>query len=239
MKKSTIFILTCCAVLLLSFEYILIQDYVNFLCKDGSYFGQKSPGNIPLVFCPKRISIKDHHEYGIQFSSDGREFFFTRTDSNGTPTLMHGKNTIYGRFTLISLSVAEDHYLKDPGGPAENRTLFSEFIERKYLHQKKPDQSDYKEFPEGPDFIAPDKSYILFDSCRSGGNGNSDLYISFRRPDGSWTEAENLGNTINSEFSEWLPYVTPDGKYLFFSRTVKGETDLYWVSADAIKDLRF
>lgn len=239
MKKSTIFILTCCAVLLLSFEYILIHDYVNFLCKDGSYFGQKSPGNMPMVFCPKRVSIKDHHEFGIYFSADGREFFFTRMDSNGTTKLMHARNTAYGWFTLKSLPEAESYSRKNACSPVENAKLFSEYMERKYLYQKKSGQSIYKEFPEEPDFMAPDKSYILFDLCKSDGVVNSDLYISFRKPDGGWSEAKNLGETINSEFSEWMPYVTPDGKYLFFSRTVKGETDLYWVSADAIKDLRF
>jgi hypothetical protein len=35
-------------------------------------------------------------------------------------------------------------------------------------------------------FIAPDESYILWDSERDGGYGGSDIYISFRQQDGSW-----------------------------------------------------
>jgi len=38
-------------------------------------------------------------------------------------------------------------------------------------------------------FIAPDESYILFDSKRPGRQGGGDLYVCFRTPDGSWSEA--------------------------------------------------
>ena len=45
-------------------------------------------------------------------------------------------------------------------------------------------------------FIAPDESYIIFDSIREGGYGRSDLYISFRAADGSWGPAINMGEKI-------------------------------------------
>lgn len=38
-------------------------------------------------------------------------------------------------------------------------------------------------------FIAPDESYILWDSKRDSGYGHSDIYISFRQEDGSWGAA--------------------------------------------------
>ena len=94
-------------------------------------------------------------------------------------------------------------------------------------------------------FIAPDESYIMWDGERESGYGNSDLYISFRQPDGSWGEAINLGDKVNTEAEEGGPQVTPDGKYLFFNRMVTpaiGDTgpqsDLYWVDAQIIEDLR-
>lgn len=90
-------------------------------------------------------------------------------------------------------------------------------------------------------YIAPDESYILFDSMRDAGQGRSDLYISFREADGAWGPAVNLGNKINTDASEKNPSVSPDGKFLFFDRrTKRGNADvtIYWVDAQIIEALR-
>ncbi len=90
-------------------------------------------------------------------------------------------------------------------------------------------------------YIAPDESYIVFDSVRDAGHGSSDLYVSFRAADGSWGPAINMGDKINTGFSEKNASVSPDGKFLFFDRrTKRGNTDvtIYWVDAQIIETLR-
>ncbi len=84
--------------------------------------------------------------------------------------------------------------------------------------------------------IAPDESYIIFDSPRRPGSqgGYEDLYISFRNPDGSWGEAVNLGDAINSPPTNFCPSVTSDGKYILYG----AHRDVYWVSAEVIDALR-
>ena len=95
-------------------------------------------------------------------------------------------------------------------------------------------------------FIAPDESYLMWDAEKEGEN-TPDIYISFRQKDGSWGEAINMGDKINSALYEQRPEVTPDGKYLFFwkgdvkvredgSRYVIGSP--YWVDAQIIENLR-
>ena len=90
--------------------------------------------------------------------------------------------------------------------------------------------------------IAPDESYLIFDGKREGGYGNSDLYISFRQQDGSWGDAINLGDKINTGASEAYASVTPDGKYLFFNRNMGSDNyeniDIFWVDAQIIENLR-
>ena len=81
-------------------------------------------------------------------------------------------------------------------------------------------------------FIAPDESYLIWDSEREGGYGGSDLYISYRQKDQSWGPAINLGDKINS--ANWDAYasVTPDGKYILFNRVMDDDNknvDIYWV----------
>ncbi len=91
-------------------------------------------------------------------------------------------------------------------------------------------------------FIAPDESYLIFDGKREGGYGGSDLYISYRQQDGSWGEAINLSDKINTGAWEAVANVTPDGKYLFFNRNMNPDNyknvDIFWVDAQFIETLR-
>lgn len=96
----------------------------------------------------------------------------------------------------------------------------------------------------GHPFIAPDESYLIWDSEREGGYGASDLYISFRREDGAWGEAVNLGENINTEYDNAYGSVTPDGKFFFFHTVYLDEerdnsfANIYWVDAQFIENLR-
>ncbi|WP_394751338.1 TolB-like translocation protein [Spongiimicrobium salis] len=88
-------------------------------------------------------------------------------------------------------------------------------------------------------FIAPDESFILWDSRRDGGYGGSDIYVSFRQENGSWGAAINLGDKVNTSISQRGGYVTPDGKYLFFNGPAStGKGEVFWVDAQIIETLR-
>ena len=91
-------------------------------------------------------------------------------------------------------------------------------------------------------FIAPDESYLLFDAKREEGYGDSDIYISFKQKDGAWGNAINLGDKINTNAWEASASITPDGKYLFFSRNVGSDNfenvDIFWVDAQVIEELK-
>ncbi len=94
-------------------------------------------------------------------------------------------------------------------------------------------------------FIAPDESYLIWDSEREGGYGDSDLYISFRQADGSWGPAINMGENVNTDKWEAFASVTSDGKYMLFNRRIDDgsdddqmDVDIYWVDAGIIEQLR-
>jgi len=85
--------------------------------------------------------------------------------------------------------------------------------------------------------IAPDESYLLFSSNRL--NNQQDIFISFRHSDGTWIEAHNLGEAINTNRGERFPTLTPDGKYLFFTRWYgRNNEEVMWVSAKIIDRIR-
>ncbi len=74
--------------------------------------------------------------------------------------------------------------------------------------------TEYSEFDL---YVAPDESYLIFCSNRPGGyiKGN-EIYITFRQKDGSWTNPQNLGSSINTEGYESWPFIAPDERYLLF-----------------------
>ena len=88
-------------------------------------------------------------------------------------------------------------------------------------------------------FIAPDESYIIWDGQRNSEVRNADLFVSFKQADGSWGEAIKFDERINTPSADFAAQVTPDGKYLFFNRSVGPDnTDTFWVDAQIIEELR-
>lgn len=93
------------------------------------------------------------------------------------------------------------------------------------------------EFGTGDTFVAPDESYMVLSSAHPPSLGRGDLFVSFRLDEGGWGEPIHLGDVINTEEHEFCPMVTPDGKYLFFTRLYGGSWenatggDLFWVDA--------
>jgi hypothetical protein len=89
-------------------------------------------------------------------------------------------------------------------------------------------------------FVAPDERYLLFSSNRRDPDHDAgDLYISRRLADSGWTDPVTLGEPVNSGHQERFPMLSPDGKYLFFTRPTPGhDQDVYWVDAATIPALR-
>ncbi len=111
----------------------------------------------------------------------------------------------------------------------------SRFVDGRYLKPENLGPSINTKYLEHDPLIAPDEGYILFTSVnKPGGFGSGDLYVSFRKKDGSWTEAQNLGKAFNTSSYDFCPMVSPDGRYFFF--TSKG--DIYWVSMEAVLELK-
>lgn len=156
------------------------------------------------------------------------------------------------------------YYFHSRKGDDQNPDIYySKIIDSKYSGPVRLGAEINSQYHEWDPFIAQDESYLIFGSVdRPGGFGGCDLYISFRKEDGTWTQAVNMGELINTEANEFCPNVTSDGKYLFFTSrrrrleglhptnpiTYKekmkminspgnGEGDIYWVNAQVIDEL--
>ena len=84
-------------------------------------------------------------------------------------------------------------------------------------------------FFEGSATIDKFGNTMVFVSDRNGMEKRSDLYISYKK-EGQWTRAVALPDNINTTENETTPFLTPDGKYLFFSSNGLegyGDYDIY------------
>lgn len=70
---------------------------------------------------------------------------------------------------------------------------------------------------EGGVTLSLDGSLLIFSSDVKGGLGESDLYMIKKEKNGEWSTAVNLGNTINTKYTEDFPYLSLDGKSLYFA----------------------
>jgi Tol biopolymer transport system component len=70
---------------------------------------------------------------------------------------------------------------------------------------------------ESEPYVTPDGTKLYFTSERPGGMGGMDNWVS-TKVGGKWTEPVNLGKPTNSPYDDLQPFVTQDGKSLYFVR---------------------
>ncbi|MDX2286564.1 MAG: hypothetical protein NW241_20525 [Bacteroidia bacterium] len=83
---------------------------------------------------------------------------------------------------------------------------------------------DYKDFYLGPGRI------LLLTWERDAGFGGSDLYLCRKLNDTAWAAPVNLGAVLNTPGDEDAPFLSPDGRYLYFSSNGhggEGDHDLF------------
>jgi Tol biopolymer transport system component len=225
-----------------------------------------------------------------QMSPDGTRFFFssgTPASGRGTPkgkwdiwVVSRGPDGTWGEPLRLPVPWASDDFSADapsvaangnlyfyssdrPGGQGKGDLYVSRLENGSYQPPVNLDSAVNTEFYEMDPFIAPDETFLLFSSARPGGSGENDLYISRRSPTGPWRPAANLGPAVNSASMETHPFLSRDGKYLFFCSTRRqsssrfsdpplrlaaklewlrrpgnGAEDIYWVDAGGLSILK-
>ena len=130
------------------------------------------------------------------------------------------------------------YFASNKGKSGKRRSDFdiykSEYRKGKYQTPQKLSEAINTKDYEADVFISPNESYIIYCSKRKSGLGHGDLYISFKDENENWSQAINMGEPINSSKHELCPFVTKDGKYLFYT----SNQNIYWVSSEIIKDIK-
>lgn len=65
--------------------------------------------------------------------------------------------------------------------------------------------------------VSADGNTLFFVSDRVGGIGKRDIYKCVKLPNGEWSRSLNIGTQVNTIFDEDAPFLTADGKTLYFA----------------------
>ena len=80
--------------------------------------------------------------------------------------------------------------------------------------------------------MSADGNTIILSMERPDSYGENDLYVSFKKGPNEWTEPKNLGHKVNTSKRETTPYISEDGKRIFFSSNRYesiGGNDVYFI----------
>jgi len=200
------------------------SDVDMFITGDGSkmYFGSTRPVN--------GVSSDFKIWYVDRLNDGWSEPVYFNSPVNSMKRSLYV--TISDKGTIFFQGIRADSF-------GDRDIYFSEFIDGEYIEPVHAGKEINSEYGEGDVLIAPDESFLIVSIVgRPDSLGDSDLYISFRQTDGTWSYLKNMGNLLNSKQSDYCPVLSPDGKYLFFSSTRTGNGDIYWVDAEIIDELK-
>ncbi|HEY4785366.1 MAG TPA: OmpA family protein [Bacteroidales bacterium] len=114
--------------------------------------------------------------------------------------------------------------------------LVSHYGEGKWSKSKPLNKNINTKYWEGNACVTKDGLTLYFSSNKPGGSGALDLYKSERAPNGDWGPPVNLGQVINTEYNEDAPFVTEDGKRLYFvsqGHNTMGGYDIFYSDLNA------
>ncbi|MEM9361337.1 MAG: hypothetical protein AAGA43_01830 [Bacteroidota bacterium] len=229
------------------------------------YFGANYEDHDPSIYfsklengkwsTPRKVDFTKGKKVGEMHpfvSPNGKRIHFAAHDSF---TLPHHKESVKAWYVdRLENSWSEAIQLDSPinddfvfySNEAKNGDLFYTNVSKRKMYYAPKKSSKYSEVHEIDTrgfhgFISPSQDYLVINARnQEDKDRKSDIYVYFKKNDGSWSQPINLGDEVNSNFSETCPSITPDGKYLFFGRYNEERelSNFYWVSTEVITKVR-
>jgi len=213
-----------------------IQD--GFIDLSGPYLGQKPPGMTPEIFAPGIISTENLGEAKGVFTKNGYMFLFNRRrppEGHKTIYFTEVKNGFWTKPSPVPFNSKyadwDFHFAPDgktlyftskrPANQDNKPSEHANIWETKLTNSgwTEPCMLGYPVNNSGNHDCCgtlTNDGTLYFFSRREGGLGQSDIYRA-RLKDEKYMAVENLGKSINSEYSEYDSYIAPDESYLIFS----------------------
>jgi outer membrane protein OmpA-like peptidoglycan-associated protein len=225
--------------------YILLEvDQLIEKCNNGIALQENKPNqNITAENIGGNINSR-YAEYGQVVNSKSDALLFTTRDRENTGNKLYNDNK---KYEDIYISTKKDRKWVDKVNVDSANHFFSAKIntkkhdgvigfsdndEKLYIYQNNgvlvstKKDGKYGEpveletvnstGREPSAFLSKNGKKMFFSSSRKGGKGGLDLYYALQQADGSWSEPINMA-ALNTELNEDAPYLSNDGKVLFFA----------------------
>lgn len=174
-----------------------------------------------ILFCSRRPPGRKKHVDGLNFEDI---YFTVRTGENWGEAQMIDKSSGY-----VNKEINEGKQHTAPVSVSADGNILYIYKENGIWKSTKNDQGQWG-IPERMNqnvnigeatpsiFVTPDGSEMFIVGYNaSDGFGGRDIYYSTKSETGGWTKPVNLGPQINTEYMEDAPYLSKDGKTLYFA----------------------
>lgn len=215
----------------------------NISTPKDEYLGSLSPDNRYFYFIRKTEATPDknssfsrdvaYKEYFMQSvrqadgNFDGGKIMsrpFNVKYNNGAATITADNKTMY--FVICEDNMSENC---DIWFSTQNSGYWSDM-------QRLSNTVNVSGYWDSQPSVSYDGKTLVFVSNRPGGLGGTDIYICYKREDGSWTPPQNLGPTINTPDFEMSPFLHSDSQTLYFSskgHKGAGGYDIFYTRKDS------
>lgn len=191
----------------------------NVNSKGKEYMPFISPSEDQLIFSTRRegttggvYDLEGYYTSDIYVSSF-KSVKWSKARSYGFPNS-------YGNEDVAGYSENGNYLLFYVDNPKDKNQLYiTQKGKKSFEKAKKIDEKNInnKGNKQSAASIADDGMTLIFVSDKNGGKGGTDLYIAKKLPNGKWAESISIGDNINTNLNENYPYLTNNGKTLYFA----------------------
>lgn len=236
-------------------QKIFDVDWKIFECRNAKVF-TRYPVKVKITDLPDQVNT-EYPDYAPIIASDESKLYFTsRRPDNANPDLADDqeffediyfsdiKNLKYKQAKPIGPPLNSLYHNSCIGLSPDGKTIYvysdenggdildSRFDEStgRWSEPKPVKGFINSEYQENSATISADNRTMYFTSDRPDGYGGSDIYKSKLQPSGRWGQPVNLGPDINTARDEEAPFLSFDGKSLYFSSDGlpgMGELDIF------------
>ncbi|MDG1475678.1 MAG: OmpA family protein, partial [Vicingaceae bacterium] len=191
------------------------QDFGVTYYKDKIVFASSREGIVPIKRRYNRNGLPFLDTY-IAIQNEESELSEIEQFNKGINNKYHEGPATFNEAGDYMVFTRNNYKGKSKDGIVNLQLFSSKLVEESWTKEE-PLSFNNIEYSVGHACLSADGKTMYFASDMPGGKGGVDIYKTTRKDDGSWGEAQNLGDKINTEGNEMFPFIQANNEMLFFA----------------------